>query len=114
MPDLEITNEQKKKKKHIWTALFILINIAVIAATAINEFSGKPAGAVTLRFTRQAVLFLLCTALCFVALVIAQSLKYVLMMRSLGEPVSFRIAFPALVGIIQTEASVPRIRKALS
>ena len=93
MPDLEITNEQKKKKKHIWTALFILINIAVIAATAINEFSGKPAGAVTLRFTRQAVLFLLCTALCFVALVIAQSLKYVLMMRSLGEPVSFRIAF---------------------
>ena len=93
MPDQEITNGQKKRKKHIWTALFILFNIAVIAATAVNEFSGKPAGKVGLVFTKRALFFLLCTALCFVALVIAQSLKYVLMMRSLGEPVSFRVAF---------------------
>ena len=93
MPDQEITNGQKKKKKHIWTALFILFNIAVIVATAVNEFSGKPAGKVGLVFTKQAVFFLLCTVLCFVTLVIAQSLKYVLMMRSLGEPVSFRVAF---------------------
>ena len=41
-------NKQDKKKKHIWTVLFVLINIAVIAATAINEFSGKPAGAIGL------------------------------------------------------------------
>lgn len=86
-------NRQERKKKHIWTVIFVLINIAVIAATAINEFSGKPAGSINLRFTRSALLFLACTALCFVVLIIAESLKYVLMMRSLGEPVSFRVAF---------------------
>jgi len=81
------------KKKHLWTALFILINIAVIAATAINEFSGKPPGSITLRFTPRAFFFLACTAGCFAALLLAESLKYLLMMRSLGERVSFRVAF---------------------
>ena len=86
-------NGPERKKKHIWTVLFILINIAVIAATAVNEFSGKPSGSVGLVFTKRALFFLLCTALCFVTLIFAESLKYLLMMRSLGEPVSFRIAF---------------------
>ena len=93
MPDKERTNGQGKRKNHIWTALFILINIAVIAATAVNEFSGKPAGAVGLTFTKRALFFLACTALCFAALIFAESLKYLLMMRSLGETVSFRAAF---------------------
>ena len=84
---------QDKKKKHIWTILFILINIAVIAATAVNEFSGKPAGASGLVFTKRALFFLACTAGCFIVLIFAESLKYLLMMRSLGEKVSFRIAF---------------------
>ena len=56
-------NKQDKKKKHIWTVLFVLINIAVIAATAINEFSGKPAGAIGLRFTKRALFYLGCTGL---------------------------------------------------
>ena len=86
-------NGQEKKKKHIWTVLFVLINIAVIAATAVNEFSGKPAGAAGLVFSRRALLWLGCTALCLVILMCAESLKYLLMMRSLGERVSFRIAF---------------------
>ncbi len=86
-------NKQDKKKKHIWTVLFVLINIAVIAWTAINEFSGKPAGEIGLRFTKRAVFYLGCTGLCLVVLLMAESLKYLLMMRSLGEKVSFRIAF---------------------
>ena len=81
------------KKKKIWTVLFILINIAVIAATAINEFSGGAGRSVELRFTKEALFFLGCTALCLAVLFIAESLKYLLMMRSLGEKVSFRIAF---------------------
>ena len=88
-----MTVEKNVKKKHIWTAVFILINIAVIAATAYNEFSGSPTGTVELRFTRRALFFLGCTALCFVVLLFAESLKYLLMMRSLGEKPSFRIAF---------------------
>ena len=89
----EKENGQQRKKKYIWTVLFILINIAVIAATAVNEFSGKPAGSVGLVFSKRALFFLACTALCFAVLLFAESLKYLLMMKSLGETVSFRVAF---------------------
>ena len=65
-----------RKSKRIWTILFVLINIAVVAATAINEFSD-----------------LACAVLCLVVLFLAESLKYFLMMRSLGERPSFRVAF---------------------
>lgn len=86
-------NGQPKKKKHIWTIIFVLINIAVVAATAINEFAGKPPGAIQLRFTKEAVFFLGCTALCLVVVCLAETLKYYLMMRSLKEKPSMRIAF---------------------
>ena len=86
-------NRQNRKKKHIWTAVFILINIAVVAATAVNEFSGKPAGSIEFGFTKRALFFLGCTGLCLAVLLFAETLKYRLMMRSLGERVSFRIAF---------------------
>ena len=86
-------NRQDRKKKQIWTALFVLINIAVIAATAVNEFSGTPAGAFQFGFTRRALFFLGCTGLCLAVLLCAESLKYLLMMKFLGEPVSFRVAF---------------------
>ena len=86
-------NKQDGKKKKIWTALFILINIIVIAATAVNEFSGNTGGSIGLRFTKRALFFLGCTGLCLAVLFLAESLKYLLMMRSLGEKVSFRIAF---------------------
>ena len=84
---------QEKKKKHIWTAVFILINIAVIAATAVNEFSGKPAGSIGLVFSKRALFWLGCTALCLAVLLCAETLKYLLMMRSLKERVSLRVAF---------------------
>ena len=86
-------NEGAKKKKHLWTALFVLINIAVIAATAVNEFSGKPAGSVGLVFSKRALFWLGCNGLCLAVLLCAETLKYLLMMRSLGERVSLRVAF---------------------
>ena len=86
-------NRQDRKKKRIWTALFVLLNIAVIAATAVNEFSGKPAGAADPVFSKHAFFFLGCTGLCLAVLFGAESLKYLLMMRSLREKVSFRTAF---------------------
>ena len=86
-------NRQDRKKKHIWTALFVLINIAVIAATAVNEFSGTTAGTFQFGFTKRALFFLGCTGLCLVVLLCAETLKYLLMMKSLGEPVSIRVAF---------------------
>ena len=94
MSNQELSNQpQSGKQKRIWMALFVLINIAVVAITAINEFSGKPADAVMPKFTGKAWLYLGCTALCLVVLLFAESLKYFLMMRSLGEKPSFRVAF---------------------
>ena len=84
---------QDRKKNRIWTVLFVLFNIGVIAATAVNEFSGAKPGSTGLVFSKRALFFLGCTALCWVVLMVAESLKYWLMMRSLKEKVSFRVAF---------------------
>ncbi len=86
-------NRQDRKKKRIWTALFVVINIAVIAATAVNEFSGGASGAAEPVFSRHALFFLGCAVLCLAVLFTAESLKYLLMMRSLREKPSFRAAF---------------------
>ena len=85
--------QENRKNKKIWTWLFVLINIAVIAATAVNEFAGKPAGSFEFGFSTRALFFLGCTALCLAVLLCAETLKYLLMMRSLKEKPSLRIAF---------------------
>lgn len=85
-------NRQSGKKK-IWTVVFVLINIAVITATAVNEFSGKSAEASRPVFAENALLYLGCAAACLAVLFTAESLKYLLMMYTLGEKPSFRIAF---------------------
>ena len=82
-----------RKSKRIWTILFVLINIAVVAATAINEFSGEHPAPPVLPGAGQVLLYLACAVLCLVVLFLAESLKYFLMMRSLGERPSFRVAF---------------------
>ena len=88
-------NESKRggRKKTLWTVLFVLINIAVVAATAVNEFTGKETGPAQLVFSPYAAVYLLCTALCLAVLLTAEAMKYYLMMKSVGEPASFRIAF---------------------
>ena len=86
-------NGKDRKKKRIWTALFVLLNIGVIAATAVNEFSGAAARPARPVFSEHAFFWLGCGAACLAALFLAESLKYLLMMRSLKEKVSFRVAF---------------------
>ena len=93
----EKTDTKKKRRNRIWTILFILINIGVIAWAAIHEFAGKPPGAINLRFTKEAVFFLACTAGCLAVVLCAEALKYVLMMRSLKERVSFRVALETAI-----------------
>ena len=84
---------KERKKKKLWTVLFVLINLAVIAATPVNEFSGNTGGSAERRFSKHALLYLGCTGICLAVLFFAESLKYLLMMKSLGEKVSFRVAF---------------------
>ena len=86
-------NGQDRKKKRIWTVLFVLINIAVVAATAVNEFSGNKGAPAVPVLSDDAVLYLGCSILCLAVLFCAEALKYLLMMRSLREKLSFRVAF---------------------
>ena len=93
MREPAVNEGEQSRKKRIWTALFVLFNIAVIAATAFNEFSGRPAETIEFEVSKYALLWLGCTVLCLMILLCAESLKYLLMMKSLKEKVSFRIAF---------------------
>ena len=97
IPGNEAGGKAKKKKNRIWMILFVLLNIGVVVWAALNEFNGKPPGAIGLKFTPKALLFLGCTAGCLAVLLLAETLKYCLMMRSLKEPVSFRVAFETAV-----------------
>ena len=68
---------------------FIIINAVVIYFTAANEFS-KEAPPISFSFSN--LLFLLGGILCLVIFLACETIKYMLMMRHLGEKVSFRHA----------------------
>lgn len=77
---------KKPTAKHFWTFLFILLNIAVIAITAFNEF-GNSENAAKLTDVDIKWWLLLPAAACFVVAITLEIAKYVLMMRQTGHPV---------------------------
>lgn len=77
--------------KRIGLVLFIAVNATVIYFTAKNEFSGGAQPPEKFSFTN--ILFLLGGILCLVVVLGCETIKYMLMMRHLGEKVSFRHAF---------------------
>lgn len=88
--------EKPKGKKKLWKRLgivaFVALNAAVIYFTAVKEFSGNKSEPLK-PFTFQNVLFLLGGLLCLVVVLACESIKYMMMMRHLGEKVSLRHAF---------------------
>ncbi|MBQ6499605.1 MAG: flippase-like domain-containing protein [Ruminococcus sp.] len=80
-----------KAAKNIGLILFIALNAAVIWYTASLEFS-KDAPPPQ-KFGLTNILFLLGGVMCLVVVLACETLKYVLMMRHLGEKVSVRHAF---------------------
>lgn len=89
--------EQPKKlsktKKRIGLILFILLNAGVLIYTASLEFS-KPAPKYQGEpFGIKNILFLLGAIMCVALVLIAETIKYMLMMRHLGEKVSVKCAF---------------------
>ncbi len=88
----ETRKDQGRAKKIAGTVLFILMQIAVIAYTAFTEFRGGNE-ANPLELGRHTWHYLLGGVLCLAAALGAESLKYLLMMRTLGEKRSFRAAF---------------------
>ena len=89
------TDEQPKKKnkwvKRGGIIAFVLLNAAVIYFTAANEFSKKAPEPIKFDFTN--VLYILGGILCLVIFLGCETAKYMIMMRHLGEKVSFRHAF---------------------
>ena len=87
--------EEPKKKnkwvKRIGIVLFIALNAFVIWLTASSEFSKKAPAPVKITFT--SLLFLLGGILCLAVVLGAETAKYMIMMRHLGEKVSLRHAF---------------------
>ncbi len=94
-PDQDVPPEKpkgmSKLAKRIGIVVFIIINAAVIWFTAFNEFSKKTPPPIQFSFTN--ILFLLAGILCLVVVLGCETVKYVLMMRHLGEKVSWRHAF---------------------
>lgn len=89
------TAEEKKKKlrsRIIWIAIFVVVNVVVIAYTAVTEFSNPPE---ELQFTFgfNNVLFLLAGIGCMLLALALESFKYITMMRNLGVKVSPKAAF---------------------
>ncbi len=71
---------------------FVLINAVVLFFTARNDFSKKPVERPE-PFGAQSILFLLCAIACPLVALGLETVKYLLMMRRLGERVSVRTAF---------------------
>ena len=80
-----------KLVKRIGIIVFILINAAVIYFTASSEFSGDAPPMAPFTFTN--ILFLMGGIVCLVVVLLCETCKYMLMMKHLGEKVSFRHAF---------------------
>lgn len=75
-------------KKPILIVAFVLLNIAVIAITAISEF-GNSANATKLSEVKINGWFLLPAVICFIIAITAEIFKYVLMMREMGNKDKF-------------------------
>ncbi|MBQ3352912.1 flippase-like domain-containing protein [Candidatus Saccharibacteria bacterium] len=80
-----MSNKQKvKKQKPFLIALFVLLNIAVIAATAFAEF-GNSKDATELSEVRFNWWLLIPPVICFVVAILAEIHKYVVMMKEMSH-----------------------------
>ncbi|MBR0507025.1 MAG: flippase-like domain-containing protein [Clostridia bacterium] len=86
----------KSKKQRIiqivGVVAFVLVNAVVLFFTARNDFSKQPVERPE-PFGTQSILFLLCAIACPLVALAFETVKYLLMMRRLGERVSVRTAF---------------------
>ena len=82
----------KKRRNPLLVVLFVLFQAGVIAYTAIVEFGKRPPEDTALEFASHGWLYLLAAVLCLAAAYGADTAKNLLMMRALGERVSFRTA----------------------
>ena len=75
----------KKWQRILFILLFIAINVAVIAATAINEF-GDSANAAELAEVKISWWLLIPATLCFAVMILLEFWKYAIMLREMTRP----------------------------
>ncbi|MBR3241342.1 MAG: flippase-like domain-containing protein [Parasporobacterium sp.] len=90
-----LSQEEIKKKRRsriLWIAIFIVVNGSVIAYTAIDEFS-KDRPPLGYKFMFSNVMFIVAGFGCMFLALFLETVKYIVMMKDLGEKVSVKAAF---------------------
>lgn len=80
-----MAQKTSKRRKLVLTVLFVALNVVVIAATAANEF-GNSANATELSEVKLHWWLLIPAVLCFALSILANILKYFLMIRTTADP----------------------------
>lgn len=93
MNERTLPRKKKSKKSRLMLLLFILLNVLVIGYTAYSEFSGEHPSHVEFVFGAESMYCLILALLCPLAALATETVKYIIMMRSLHEKVSLRSAF---------------------
>ena len=95
MPEKETdtVRKQSKKRKLLFTVLFVIINISVVAVTAVFEFSKDASKAEQIPFLGLNFRYLIAAAGCVAVLLLAETLKYMLMMKHNTGKSDFKLAF---------------------
>ena len=92
MPETKKTNTnsaiRKISSKPVLVIIFILINVAVIAATAVAEF-GNSENAAELSDVKINGWFLIPAVICFLAAITCEIHKYIMMMREMSKKEGF-------------------------
>jgi len=91
-PGTAVERKKRKRSRIIWIIIFVIVNGAVITYTALQEFSGtRPK--LGWKFGFSNVMLIVAGFACLFTALLCETLKYVVMMKDLGEKVSFRTAF---------------------
>ena len=88
-----IADKRKKRRSRIfWIVVFIVVNGGVIAYTAVDEFS-KERPSLGYQFMFSNFMFVIAGFGCMLLALFIETVKYVTMMKDLGEKVSVKAAF---------------------
>ena len=82
----------KEKKYTILWLFFFAVNIIIIAAIAYREFHGKEHSTGPM-LTKRGILYLSCGLFCLLVIFLTETVKCRLIMRGLGERITWRAAF---------------------
>ncbi|MBS1412914.1 MAG: flippase-like domain-containing protein [Christensenellaceae bacterium] len=80
---IDVAVKRTSKRKKIFILLFVILNIITIGVTALIEFTGSDSGAAdNLNFTGLKLHFLIVAFLVFCAVLLAETIKYAVMLKA--------------------------------